>query len=583
MIIITSDPEVVDPNDPGVVLTPRLSFLARTPFATGAPVPITPKYEQGVYDFGMPRVPGRIVYAVGVHNSVQDLYSVPFDGGSVIDLQRTDYNYVPGTAPVAPDASGLLIPVPGGIEKVALDGSGATMLVEHPSATLYPSNLQFTHGADRLVYELDDPAVGGQAIFAVPVAGGPKTLAAVGIPGYSLKFSPDDTYAVRDQFGLDSFKLDGTQGPTNLYSGVGRPGFSSFSPDSTLLQFAVLDFTGYDIRHRDIYTVPVDGSAPPVKVHPDLPLGTQVVSYGFTPDGNSLLLRGDLEGTGTEEVFLASAAGGSAPLKLSAPLTPGTIASADGVTTDGHVVYTAQLAGESEVAVYSVPIGGGTSQKLSGELRGLYTSGTRSQLTPDRNFVLINGVSTIDGQEATNLYVTSAAGGEPVPLLEPLTDGWEIPNGYPLQFTPDGQKIVYRVRQNSDSQTDQFFVTGIPLAKVAAGTEVAGSVTGGAGFGGGIDFQFDHVDQGGVFKAEYFHHEISEVDPNVLDSIDFLLGSDGYLQSWDLAFGSAFLRSGRAHIHLRSGPVESRHAGRAARPLSSIVVWRLGTTSGTWP
>ncbi len=311
-------------------------------------------------------------------------------------------------------------------------------------------------------------------------------------------------------------------------------GPESLAPDQSRFVFTTRLVDGYPYTY-ELYSAPIDGSEAEVRLHREVASEIHIELAGITSDSQSAVICGDIYGNGTEDIYRTPLAGGD-PVLLSPSFEPDTTTTVYGLGYGDMAVYCATLADSTKMAIYSVPVSGGPSTELNTGLN--LTTWPRAEVTPDRHFVLFEAD---DSHGMRNIYAVSVLGGDPVAIMEAYDPKYDA-DFYPgLQFSSDGRRVIYELDDSTTNGVyyNKTYVAGIPLAHVDQGVSVEGSITGGAGFIGGIDYVFDAVLTEGVFKAEYFRTPIDELDTGLVGSASFVLPGDT-LQYWDLAMRGVF-------------------------------------------
>jgi Tol biopolymer transport system component len=241
--------------------------------------------------------------------------------------------------------------------------------------------------ADELALFVSDQAAGGrQELFAVP-ADGSRALRRLhpALPlgadvGGAFRVSPDGARVVfRADAELDEvFELYVTRvadGVVTKLSGTMVAGGdvalpfeneASFwiSPDGARVVFlADRELDGV----TELWSVPLDGSATPVRLHAPLADTRDAVGAArFTPNGARVVFAAELAAEGVFELLSAPADGGGPTLVLSAPFPPGGgLVASDSLGTFGsvalapggrHAFYLAEQEQDGVVELYSAPV-----------------------------------------------------------------------------------------------------------------------------------------------------------------------------------------------------------------------------------
>ena len=215
----------------------------------------------------------------------------------------------------------------------SITGEGFELLLQDPQGGWVPDVA--AAGADgRVVFRAYGPE-GRLELYSVPADGSalPRKLAPMG-PGRRVKpflLSPDGTRVayradadVDERFELWCAPVDGSAPPVKLSFGSRRdtdvPAFA-FTPDSTRVLFLA------DIlrnEQHDLYVVPADRSAAPRRLNPSLaPSGGTVSGFACSPDGESVAYRSNHEDQAATELFLVPLDGSAPPVRMNAPVVEG--------------------------------------------------------------------------------------------------------------------------------------------------------------------------------------------------------------------------------------------------------------------
>jgi hypothetical protein len=240
---------------------------------------------------------------------------------------------------------------------------------------------------------------------------------------------------------LYSARLDGSTGPVLLNAGASEAGIGSIiaSPDGGWVLYRDSTFGGFG---RRLFGVPIDASAPPVRLNPVSPAGDfygfDVVPPRFTPDGSRAVYLVDQHVVGERELFSVPVDGGAPPVQLSAPLPAGSTVLDCLVTLDGtEVVYAVRATSSSTAGdLFVVPILGGSPRQLNPPDEGVNVF----QLSPDG--VHVACLRERAGEERLALVLASLVpGANEVPLT-----GFEV---YPFWgsrrfvFDSAGEHVAY--------------------------------------------------------------------------------------------------------------------------------------------
>ncbi len=157
------------------------------------------------------------------------------------------------------------------------------------------------------------------------------------------------------------------------------------------------------------------------------------------------------------------------PVKLSGTLAAGgDVEPTFEISPDGsRVAYFADQDANDVTELYSIAIGGGSgSAKLNGVLTpggDVFSSGLEFSPNGDRILYLADQ----DTDSVGELYIVPSGGGQSVKLNGPLVAGGDV-NFASLQFNPDGSRVLYSADQLTNDQLEFFSVpsSGGPSVKL---------------------------------------------------------------------------------------------------------------------
>jgi Tol biopolymer transport system component len=282
------------------------------------------------------------------------------------------------------------------------------------------AGVQISADGSRVLYLGDQDADNVFEVFSVPVGGGTRV------------------------------QLNGTlaTGGDVLVNGL------DISPDgSRVLYYA--DETADEVF--EAFSVPLSGGTP-TKLNGTLAVGGDVSNAGlqFNSSGSQVLYHGDQT---TDEVFevFSVASGGGTPVKLNGAL----IANGDTQSFDlqfspngSRVIYLADQNIDEVFEAFSVPSGGGSAIKLNDTL----VSGgdvTLQRISSDGSRVLYLADQTTD--DVFEIFSVPTTGGAPVKLNGTMGVGGDV-STFGLQFSPNGNHVVYFADQNADNVNELFSV-----------------------------------------------------------------------------------------------------------------------------
>ncbi len=270
-----------------------------------------------------------------------------------------------------------------------------------------------------------------------------------------FRANPDEALV----FALYSAPLDGSAGAIRLDAGLAGGGTVEdgyrITPDGARVVYRA-DHDALGVQ--ELYSVPIDVSAAPVKVSGTLVAGGDVrAGFRISPDGTRVVFTADLL---TDERFLLLAApidGGAAPSVLNGPLVPGGDVEPDLANgSDGlFVVYSADQDASNVVELYRVPLDGGASPvKLSGALVAGGDVRPGFRISPEGTRVVYTADQDLD--QCFELYRARLdAFPDPVKLNPALSGARDVAR---FEISPDGQRVVYLADQALDTKVELYSV-----------------------------------------------------------------------------------------------------------------------------
>jgi len=341
----------------------------------------------------------RVVFAARQQGSSnRDLFSAPVGGGSVARLTPdvpelyVNNDFLPR---ISPDSLNVAY-WRAGLFCVPIDG-GQSLRLTPVGDESFVSLIRFSPDSSRVVYLRQ---TGGFLLHSVPVAGGsPTQLAGEGV--FSFVITPDSSRVV--------------------YMSLASP--------------------------RRLYSVPIDGGTP---LRLDA-TNRAVSEFSLSPDGTRVVYRADQDTAGVFELYSVPVGGGT-PVELNGPLVAGgdvvaVYPNPEGpvISPDGtRVVYAADQETDEVVELYSVPIAGGPVVKLNGPLVTggdvlvSYGLGNDYVVSPDSSRVLYLADQELDGK--IELYSVPIAGGATVKLSGTLASDQDV---FSMEISPDSSRVVY--------------------------------------------------------------------------------------------------------------------------------------------
>src|SRR5262245_3712382 len=211
-----------------------------------------------------------------------------------------------------------------------------------------------------------------------------------------------------------------------------------------------------DVIH--LYSVPSDGSAPPVRLSGAMVPGGDVQGVTITPDSGHVVYSADQAIDDVFEVFAAPIDGSSQAIRLNPTLAGDRDVRMFAVTPDSQrVLYTSDEAVNECYDLYSVLIDG-SKPPVRGSQAFLFRDGVISfTVTPDGSRVVYSASKDPNGLDG--LFSASLVGGEP-----PIEIGHPVQSSYDeislFRLAPDGQRAVYLVRTVAGNELYTAWIDG---------------------------------------------------------------------------------------------------------------------------
>jgi Tol biopolymer transport system component len=285
-----------------------------------------------------------------------------------------------------------------------------------------------------------------------------------------------------DVFELYSVAVDGSAPPERI-SGllpVDGLGIALISPDSsTVVYSAEQDTTGV----RELYSVPIDGGTPTKISGPMIPGGEVSIDlFDISPTGARVVYLADQESHEVHELFSVPITGGT-PVRLNGPLVPGgdvlDFTRFEINSTGTRVVYLADQESDQVHELFSVPITGGTGVKLNGPLPAGGIVFDFFQINPAGNRVVYVASELHEGD--FELFSVPITGGANVKLNGALASAGDVVEA---RIDPTGNRVVYLADQQSDGLFELYTapITGGTVVKLNGPLVPGGDVSGSPGF-----------------------------------------------------------------------------------------------------
>ena len=414
-----------------------------------------------------------------------ELYSVPVDG-SALPVKLSELSTAPNgisTFDISPDSSRVVYRA-AELYSVPLDGSSPPLKLNAPLISGgFVRRFNISPDSGRVVYLADQDSAGTDELYTVPLDGSapPVKLNGPLVSGGDvhifrrIEISPDSSRVVyvadQDVDEVDELyvvPVDGSAPPVKLngplVSGGDVDAFSDtvISPDSSRVVY-IADQDNDNLY--ELFCVALDGSSSPVQLSGPLIIGGDVIDYQVSPDGSRVVYLADQQIDTVYELGSAPLDGSSPAFRLNAPLPAGRSVVGYEISPDSRaVVYRADQDNDDVVELYSASLNGaGTPVKLNGPL----VSGGGVQ----RFLFGSNGLGVIyaadqERDEVDELYAVLTDGTiGPFKVNGPLVDGGDV-YYWNVEMSPDGRYAVYKADQETDG-VYELFVTydGLPAIR----------------------------------------------------------------------------------------------------------------------
>jgi len=432
----------------------------------------------------------RLVYREGLVFDTQPgrLFSVPVDGSApatdLVGQHVTSFDVSPDgervvyRADVFTDQRFLLF-------SRRADGSSGAIVLNGPLVA-NSDVLDFAIGPDslRVVYRADAMVVDRAELFSAPIdaAGAAVALSGTIVPGGNVlsqySIAPDATRvvfradrAVNEQIEVWSSPLTGLAPPVRLNPALGSGSDvlidADISPDSARVAFRVMVAGDAELYVNDI------GGGALRKLNPLLVDGGGVAEHAFTPDSARVVYRADQDTDEVRELYTVPCDGSGPAQKLSPPLADGADVSANFLVGSSRAVFTTG-AGRSWT-LYSSPFdasapalaldGHDGSGGAAGPLLALDLGGTR----------VLHVNDGVDGAELRSARLDGSLAARTLNGGDHVGEFAMDPNGQSVLFTSDDDVagVIEVFRRGLDGGAP-----AIRVSRALPGASVGGTVPG---------------------------------------------------------------------------------------------------------
>ena len=438
-----------------------------------------------------------------------DLFTVPASGG--VDPIRFDID-----TPRAQGLTGLPVFSPDGSRAVfrgdfetegvrelfsvaTTDGGGTPIKLNGPLVGDVQREIVITPDGQQVVY-LAEELSNVEELYVVPILGGTSRRINNALKSSDVrddfKISPDGSFVVyrarNDSFRTELFSAPLAGGPPVLlndplqeFGGVLQ--FQISSDSST-----VVYRSDQEVDNRfDLYQVPISGGIVERITGSEVEEGVDDV-FGISPDSTHVVYLNPrfVEGNFGTDIYAVDLEGGT-PVRLNDPLPAGGFVSNFAIDpSSATVVFEGSAETNQLFELFSVSITGGSVTKLSGDLSA--ADGTLGfSISPDGTTVVFG----VDRDPTTSaiireLLAAPLGGGSVQSLAGPLAANRDVER---LEFSPNGQAVVYAAETNDDDRVELFVV---PLDASAPPRRINQSLPAGASVSASLNPEFQFSDDG---------------------------------------------------------------------------------------
>jgi len=415
----------------------------------------------------------RVVYRADQDVDQQfELYGAPLDGSSPavkLNPALPPTGDVERGTPIDPSGTRVVF-MSGGLYSALVDGSAPAQLLNPASAAFRPSDSgasEFSPGGFVLYRGLRDPSDPDQIIelFHVPLDGSAAPLAlhpplAEGrLDGDILDYAPTAdgssiVYLAREKLSRGLY-IAAIDDPASAVRLTGDDQLQvGFILGSDSLRAVYAEFN-VPLSVNELFSIPLDASAPPVRISGTLVNGARVqIDFAFTADAQYVVYRADALEVNRFELYSTRSDGSGLPTKLSGTLVANGDVTSFRISPDSlRVVYLADQDLDTRPELYSAPVDGSSAPvKLNGTLPTSCTVRDDYLVAPDGAHAFYRADEAVLARP--ELFVVpidgSAAGTK---LNGALPVGGEVSE---YRVSTSGALVVYRARQDVSFRYDLY-------------------------------------------------------------------------------------------------------------------------------
>lgn len=303
--------------------------LFSLPFdGVSSPIKLNPVLDENEYVFGPEHLPNcdTIIFKIVFdEDGRRNLFSAPIDGSlPAVQLNSTlPVGGSVGSAEISPDGNGVVYmgqqddPDVTELYFVPIDGSSQPSKLNPPMVSGGDvTALRIVPNGNYAVYRADQEVDGAHEYYRASLQGNPNVTklsdhSTHGNSDYSLISSDSNrlvylTQPISDTFNLYSVPIDASAPPIKLNPALtpgGSVKWAQISPDDNWVIYTADQEIDEVV---ELYAVPIDGSGPPIKLHPDLPSDHSVGLFRISPDGEWVVYIADQDQDEVYELYAST-------------------------------------------------------------------------------------------------------------------------------------------------------------------------------------------------------------------------------------------------------------------------------------
>lgn len=423
--------------------------LFSAPLAGGPAVrlnpPLAPGGDVAAFKLG---AGGAVVYLADQEgDGVFELFAAPIAGGSTpVRLGAAGIGKAIRSFAISADGRRVVFladsGAPGAAElfSVPIGGGAGTALNAPLPAGAAVRAFELSPDGARAVYAADQREAGVVELFSVPIAG-----------GQPVRLNPN----LAD--GRDVYVGPACRGQRGQWDRVEPDGAAPFlvSPDSRRVVYCA-DQDADEVL--ELYSAPIDGGAPAVKLNIPPGAGGGVRRFELSPDGARAVFTALTVASGSpqEQLYAALLAGNDGPpALLNAPVRPQSSVQSFAVSPDSAAVaFAADRLAASRVELFAVPIAGGAPSRRNGELA---PGGNVAAFRIGRDGARILYLADQEADGAPELFAQVMIGnGLPMRLNRALPPGGAVQPDFRLSGSAG---VVFRADQDTPGVVELYGVS----------------------------------------------------------------------------------------------------------------------------